>query len=97
MSEITPEMVRHVASLARLAIHDDEIQAYSQALSNIFTLVEQMDISSTEGQTPTPSLISSKEMLRPDEVTASPVDTHPLEKLAPQSLMGLYLVPQVIE
>lgn len=42
MSEITPEQVRHLAGLARIALRDDEVQRLTTELGAIVEAVEKV-------------------------------------------------------
>lgn len=93
---ISPNDVRRIASLARIAVDDAEAEAYLSQLNGIFGLIEEMQAVDTQGVEP---MSHSQEIflrLRPDTVTES--DQHEaFQKGAPQVEAGLYLVPKVIE
>ncbi len=93
---LTPEEVKKIAHLARLTIQDQEILPFTKNLDNILTLVEKMngaDISEVE---PMAHPLDTVQPMREDIVTEKNQRDLFL-KNAPQSYMGLYLVPQVIE
>ena len=88
--------VEKIAHLARLAITEEEAEAYASDLSNILTLVEEMNAVDTEGVTPMAHPLHMAQRLRVDEVTE--VDQRErFQSNAPLTEAGLYLVPRVIE
>ena len=88
--------VKRVAHLARIEVDDAEAEGYLKQLSNIFSLVEQMQAVDTTGIEPMAHAMHAWLRLRDDRVTES--DQHRLfQSVAPQVESGLYLVPKVIE
>ena len=93
---ITTDEIQKIAHLARLSFSDTEIQPLTKDLDNILNLVGKMnhaDISQVESlahplETPQP--------LRTDVVTEKNQRDLFLQ-LAPQTKMGLYIVPQVLD
>src|SRR5574340_1266038 len=93
---LTNADVRKVASLARLAMSDAEIETARSQLSGIFDLIAQMQAVDTRGIAPMSHAQDVSQRLREDVVT----ETNPRElfqSIAPQVEAGLYLVPKVIE
>ena len=88
--------VDKIAHLARLAIEDQEAEAYAKDLSNILNLVEQMNAVDTKGVEPMAHPLHMAQRLRPDEVTESD-QRDKYQDIAPSVEDGLYLVPKVIE
>jgi aspartyl-tRNA(Asn)/glutamyl-tRNA(Gln) amidotransferase subunit C len=88
--------VRKIAHLARLGILDKDIPAYTENLSRILDLVEQMNAVDTRGVEPMAHPLDASQRLRADEVTETDQRDH-FQKIAPQVDAGLYLVPKVIE
>lgn len=88
--------VKRVATLARIAVNDDEAVAYQQQLNGIFGLIAEMQAVDTTGVEPMSHAQDLSQRLRDDVVTE--VDQHEkFQAIAPQVAAGLYLVPQVIE
>ncbi len=88
--------VKKVARLARLAVPDERLAAYTQNLSNILSLVDQLSAVDTTGVEPMAHPLEMMQRLRDDVVT----ETDHREKyqaIAPEVENGLYLVPKVIE
>jgi aspartyl-tRNA(Asn)/glutamyl-tRNA(Gln) amidotransferase subunit C len=88
--------VQRVAKLARIAVSDDEAQAYQQQINGIFALVTAMQAVDTEGIAPMAHAQDVHQRLREDLVTEYNQRTV-FQALAPQAADGLYFVPQVID
>lgn len=88
--------VENIAHLARLAVSEADIPEYARNLSNILTLVEQMNAVDTSGVTPMAHPLDAVQRLREDAVTESDQREH-FQQVAPAVEAGLYLVPKVIE
>ena len=93
---LTPAAVQKIAHLARLNINEAEIQPLTKNLDNILGLVDKMnqiDISTVE---PMAHPLDTVQPLRNDVATET--DQRELFlRNAPQSMMGLYIVPQVLD
>ena len=94
---ISRQEIENIARLARLALTEREIPLYTEELSSVLGLVEQLKRADTTAVSamahPLPGL---RQRLRSDDVTES--DQHELyQRNAPQVQAGLYLVPRVIE
>ena len=88
--------IEKIAWLARLAVDEEDIPDYQRDLSNILTLVEQMNTVDTDGIAPMAHPLDLAQRLRPDEVTET--DQRELfQGSAVEVEDGLYLVPKVIE
>jgi aspartyl-tRNA(Asn)/glutamyl-tRNA(Gln) amidotransferase subunit C len=93
---LTTSDVRKVASLARLAMNETEIETARSQLSGIFELIAEMQAVDTKGIAPMSHAQDLPQRLRDDTVTET--DQRELfQSIAPQVEAGLYLVPQVIE
>ncbi|SEA49762.1 aspartyl/glutamyl-tRNA(Asn/Gln) amidotransferase subunit C [Thiothrix caldifontis] len=93
---ISEAEVKKVARLARLAVPDERLAAYTQNLCNILDLVDQLSAVDTTGVEPMAHPLEMMQRLREDVVT----ETDHREKyqaVAPEVEDGLYLVPKVIE
>ena len=66
---ISPEQVRHIAKLARIAMSDDELERLVPELNNILGWVEQLGEVDTDGVEPLTAVIDQKLRLRDDVVT----------------------------
>ena len=88
--------VENIAHLARLAIGEEDVPAYAENLSNILTLVEQMNSVDTSGVSPMAHPLDMAQRLREDVVSEENQLEH-LRQHAPLVEDGLFLVPKVIE
>ncbi|MEY4762917.1 MAG: hypothetical protein RLZZ200_2773 [Pseudomonadota bacterium] len=94
---LTPKQIESIAHLARLELKAEEIPVYTNSLSRIFGLVDELDRAQTAGIEPMAHPLEDQvQRLRPDAITSP--DSRDLYQLnAPQVDGGLYLVPKVIE
>ncbi len=93
---LTAEEVKKIAFLARLSIQQENIDQYSQDLSKIFGLVEQMNAVKVDNIEPMAHPQDAMQRLRDDVVT----EGDQREKLlsnAPLTEDGLFLVPKVLD
>ncbi len=88
--------VKNIAHLARIAIEDKNIEAYTSSLSGILDLVKEMETVDTSDVKPMAHPMDVCQRLRTDEVLESNQREN-FQKIAPKTKDGLYLVPQVIE
>ena len=93
---ISPEEVQKIAQLAKLQISKEELQQYALDLSNIISLVDQMNKVDTRGIEPMAHSQDVTQRLREDEVKESN-QRDKFQSIAPCAERGLYLVPKVIE
>lgn len=99
---ITNADVRKVASLARLAMSEAEIETARSQLAGIFDLIAEMQAVDTRNIAPMSHAQDVSQRLRADVVTEGNQrelfqSLAPAYKGSPQVEAGLYLVPQVIE
>ncbi|HET7687528.1 MAG TPA: Asp-tRNA(Asn)/Glu-tRNA(Gln) amidotransferase subunit GatC [Candidatus Macondimonas sp.] len=92
----TIETVRGIAHLARLAVAEPELAAYTQVLSRSLDLLAQINAVDTTGITEMAHPLDVAQRLRPDAVTEPDVREACLAQ-APAAEAGLFLVPKVIE
>jgi aspartyl-tRNA(Asn)/glutamyl-tRNA(Gln) amidotransferase subunit C len=93
---VSPEQVRHIARLARIAMTDDEIARLAPELNNILGWIEQLGEVNTDGVDPLTAVIDQKLRLRDDEVTVDDIRGDVLAN-APDAQHGFFAVPKVIE
>jgi aspartyl-tRNA(Asn)/glutamyl-tRNA(Gln) amidotransferase subunit C len=94
--ELTRDEIYKVAHLARLAISEDDVAKYVTELSKTMNLIETLDQADTRGIGVMAHPLNQVQRLRADEATEINQRDY-LQKLAPKTEAGLYLVPQVIE
>jgi aspartyl-tRNA(Asn)/glutamyl-tRNA(Gln) amidotransferase subunit C len=93
---VSPEQVRHIAKLARIAMSDEELERILPELNNILGWVEQLGEVNTDGVEPLTAVIDQKLRLRDDVVNDGNVRDQVLAN-APDAQHGFFAVPKVIE
>jgi len=93
---LTPEVVKKIGLLARLKLDESSLPALASELSKVLDLVETISQQDTTGVQPLAHPLDLELRLREDVVSEHP-DREKLQKNAPQTASGLYLVPAVIE
>jgi aspartyl-tRNA(Asn)/glutamyl-tRNA(Gln) amidotransferase subunit C len=88
--------VKKIASLARIAITDEEVAKIAPELDNILGWIEQLGEVDTTGIAPMTAVIPNHLRLRDDVVTDGGVRDKVLAN-APQAEHGFFTVPKVIE
>jgi aspartyl-tRNA(Asn)/glutamyl-tRNA(Gln) amidotransferase subunit C len=88
--------VKRIASLARIAITDDEAARLAPELGNILGWIEQLGEVDTAGVEPMTAVIPNALRLRDDVVTDGGVRDAVLAN-APAAEHGFFTVPKVIE
>jgi aspartyl-tRNA(Asn)/glutamyl-tRNA(Gln) amidotransferase subunit C len=91
---ITPETVRHVARLARLALGDEQIARYAPQLESIRHYVEKITQADVTGVEPMAHAVPLANVLRDDVIEPS----LPLENVlrnAPESDGPFFKVPKI--
>jgi aspartyl-tRNA(Asn)/glutamyl-tRNA(Gln) amidotransferase subunit C len=63
--------VLHVAALARLELHEDEVEPMARELSAVLEHVETIGELDLDGVPPTAHILAAESRLRPDEPRAS--------------------------
>jgi aspartyl-tRNA(Asn)/glutamyl-tRNA(Gln) amidotransferase subunit C len=93
--KITPEQVRHVAKLARLALTEDELARFGPQLESILEYVAKIGELDVSGVEPMAHALPLTNVLREDVVEASlPVDA--VLQNAPDADGPFFKVPKVI-
>ncbi|MFC6669507.1 Asp-tRNA(Asn)/Glu-tRNA(Gln) amidotransferase subunit GatC [Marinobacterium aestuariivivens] len=88
--------VEKIAHLARLQIREEEIPGYTETLSNILALVDQLQAVDTRDVDPMAHPLDAVQRLRAD-IVCEPDRREELQAVAPAVENGLFLVPKVIE
>jgi aspartyl-tRNA(Asn)/glutamyl-tRNA(Gln) amidotransferase subunit C len=88
--------VEKIAHLARLHISESETEEVTTRITDILTLIDQMQSVDTEAVEPLAHPLDLVQRLRADEITEEN-QRDSLQQLAPASEDGLYLVPKVLE
>lgn len=88
--------VRRIASLARIAVNDAEVEALVPELNNILSWIEQLGEVDTSAVEPMTAVIPNRLRLREDRVTDGDIRDAVLAN-APAPEHGFFGVPKVIE
>jgi aspartyl-tRNA(Asn)/glutamyl-tRNA(Gln) amidotransferase subunit C len=91
---VTPDDVRHVASLARLGLSPEALEAYVAELN---TILEHMDVLSrvnTQGIEPVVGVGAAGAPLRADHGRSVELQ-RPMSAFAPSTKDGFFLVPRL--
>jgi len=96
MSRIEPADLTRMASLARLALAEDEISSMTRDLEQILGYVATLDGLDTEGVEPTAHGFELATPLRPDR-PVTPIDPELAVANAPARQGTAFLVPKVLE
>ena len=88
--------VEKIAHLARLHVSTEEAIEVAKRISSILELIDEMQSIDTESVEPMAHSFDAIQRLRPDVVTEIDQREY-LQKIAPSTQDGLYLVPKVIE
>ncbi len=90
------DTVEKIAHLARLQLNEQELQAYTDSLSQILGLIEQMNAVDTTGVAPMAHPQDTVLRLREDRIEETD-QREKFQRISPATEAGLYLVPKVIE
>ncbi len=94
--KITPEMVKHVAELARLELAGKDRRKMDKQMTNILEYVSLLDELDTTGVPPTSHVIEVENVFREDEVKPSLPVGKGLAN-APESVGTAFKVPKIID
>jgi aspartyl-tRNA(Asn)/glutamyl-tRNA(Gln) amidotransferase subunit C len=93
---LTRQDVEKVALLARLKLSDEELDHFTEQLSQIVTYVDQLAELDTENVEPLAHPLDVTNVFREDEVRPS-IDREQALANAPKQDSEFYLVPPVLE
>ncbi|MEN8235660.1 MAG: Asp-tRNA(Asn)/Glu-tRNA(Gln) amidotransferase subunit GatC [Actinomycetota bacterium] len=88
--------IARVAHLARIALSDEELEAYGEQLVHILEHAERVQALPTEGVEPTSHPLPMVNAFRPDTVTGS-LDRDDALAGAPDAENGYYRVPKILD
>ena len=63
------DAIKNIAHLARIAVSEEDLQAYAKDLSNILDMVDQMNAVDVSGVEPLSNALDQTQRLRADVVT----------------------------
>lgn len=94
---VTSTDIPRIAHLARLNIAEAKIPQYVEHLNNLLKLVEEMNQVNTDNIAPMAHPLEGEmQRMRDDNITEAN-QREAFQKIAPQVVEGLYIVPKVIE
>ena len=96
MSEVTPDLVRHLASLARILVTEEEVNKLTGELSVIVDAVASVNKAVSGDVVPTSHPIPMSNVFREDEVLPSLTQAEALSA-APDSAEGRFKVPAILD
>ena len=94
--KLSPDEVRHIAHLSRLALMEGETELYALQLSKIIYYVEQLNNLDTSDIEPTSHVILLNNVMANDIPGASLTRAEALRN-APDSTEKFYRIPKIIE
>lgn len=94
--KITREQVDHVATLGRLALSEEELEALTGEMDAILDYVEKLNALDTDDIVPTAHAVPVENAFREDEVAPS-LGSGKALKNAPMAEGGCFRVPPIIE
>ena len=96
MSEITPDLVRHLASLSRILVTDDEVEKLAGELGVIVDSVATVNKVVSDDVVPTSHPIPMSNVFRQDEVAPSLTQEQALSGAA-DSAEGRFKVAAILD
>ncbi|MFZ9744016.1 MAG: Asp-tRNA(Asn)/Glu-tRNA(Gln) amidotransferase subunit GatC [Aquiluna sp.] len=96
MSELTPDLVRHLASLARILVTEEEVQKLTGELGVIVDAVASVNKAVAGDVVPTSHPIPMSNVFREDVVLPSLSQAEALSA-APDSAEGRFKVPAILD
>lgn len=93
---LSPEEVRHVALLARLALEPGDEEVYAERLSGILQHIDRLQELNTDAIPPTAQVVEVAATLRDDEPRPCLTQEEALAN-APATVDGMFRVPSIQE
>ena len=85
-----------LAKLARLSVNDNQLNSLEKDLKSILKFIDQLKEINTEDIDPTSNSLDQKLILR-DDTVENTLSNEDLLKNVPESELGFFVVPKVIE
>ena len=85
-----------LAKLARLSVNDNQLNSLEKDLKSILRFIDQLKEVNTEDIDPTSNSLDQKLILR-DDIAENTLSNEDLLKNVPESELGFFVVPKVIE
>ncbi|HEX2751843.1 MAG TPA: Asp-tRNA(Asn)/Glu-tRNA(Gln) amidotransferase subunit GatC [Alphaproteobacteria bacterium] len=93
---IDKDTVGKIARLARIRVTEEDKEKLSGELTNILTMIEELNAVDTKGVDPMTSVVQVKMHQREDVVTDGDIQDKILAN-APDKAAGFFVVPKVVE
>ena len=94
--EITEETIKHVATLSRLEFSDDEIGKFTEQMSSIINMADQLSEVDTEGIPETVQVVDRDTVFREDKPEHWQTREELMENV-PEKANGFIKVPVIID
>jgi|TARA_Y100000768_G_C23817304_1_gene604768 aspartyl-tRNA(Asn)/glutamyl-tRNA(Gln) amidotransferase subunit C len=85
-----------LAKLARLSVNDNQLNSLEKDLKSILKFIDQLKEINTKDIDPTSNSLDQKLILR-DDIAENTLSNEDLLKNVPESELGFFVVPKVIE
>ena len=85
-----------LAKLARLSVNDNQLNSLEKDLKSILKFIDQLKEINTENIDPTSNSLDQNLILR-DDIAENTLSNEDLLKNVPESELGFFVVPKVIE
>ena len=85
-----------LAKLARLSVNDNQLNSLEKDLKSILQFIDQLKEIDTENIDPTSNSLDQKLILR-DDIAEDALSNEDLLRNVPESELGFFVVPKVIE
>ena len=93
---VTPQIVKHIASLARINLTDEQTQRLATDLAQILEYITKLEKLDVKGIEPTSHVLELHNVIRKDSVKPSLTQAEALSTAGSKE-KGAFTVPQVIE
>lgn len=93
---VSKDEVRHIANLSRLIFNDEELEKYTEDLSNIVDFANALKEVNVDGVKPTAHIVDVKNVFRED-ISYPSYDREEILSNAPTKDGGCVSVPKVVE
>ena len=85
-----------LAKLARLSLNDEQLESLEKDLTSIVSFIDQLKEINTEKIDPTSNSLNQDLILR-DDIAENKLSNEDLLRNVPESELGFFVVPKVIE
>lgn len=96
MADLSDDDIRHLASLARISVSDEEVALFRPQLASLLEYVDQLNQVDTTGLEPTSQVTGLTDVARADDDTSDTMDRDRLLDQVPDKQDGQIKVPKVL-